>query len=263
MNPSFAAVLTTEVLKLRRSMVTWLTLLAFALEPLGTGLFMWIVQEPGRAAELGLMGAKADLLGLEATWPAYLAMITQMIGIVGGLILAVITAYVYGREYTEGTARYMLALPVPRRWFVLAKLAVVGAWWLALVGAILVEAALVAVALGLPGFSPGVLYGGVGDALLAAGLGLALAPVVAWIATLGRGYLPPLGFAMLALVLGNVLGATGWGKWFPWSIVPLFAGVAGPRAESLAGGSVVIVAVTGLVGLGATVLQMARSDSPQ
>jgi ABC-type transport system involved in multi-copper enzyme maturation permease subunit len=263
MSPSFTAVLAAEFLKLRRSKVTWLTLLAFALGPLGTGLFMWIVREPGRAADLGLIGAKADFLGLEATWPAYLAMVTQMIGIVGGLILAVITAYVFGREYAEGTARYMLALPIPRRWFVLSKLAVVGVWWFGLVGAILVEAALVAVALGLPAYSPGVLSVGVGDALLAAILGLALAPVVAWIATLGRGYLPPLGFAMLMLVVGNVLGATEWGQWFPWSIVPLFAGVAGPPAESLAGGSVVVVGMTGLVGLGATVMQMAWSDSPQ
>lgn len=256
-------VLATELMKLRRTRVTWLTLLAFALGPLGTGLFMWIVREPGRAAELGLIGAKADLLGLEASWPGYLAMITQMIGIVGSLLLAVIAAYVYGREYAEGTARYMLALPVPRRSFVLAKFAVVAMWWLILVVAMLVEAAGIAVALGLPGFSAKVLVAGVGDVLLAAALALALAPVVAWIATLGRGYLPPLGFAMLTLVLGNVLGATGWGKWFPWSIVPLFAGVAGPPAENLARGSLAIVAVTGLAGLAATMAQVVWGETAQ
>lgn len=260
---SFAAVVTTEFLKLRRSRVTALSLLAFALGPPGAGLFMWILREPERAAELGLMGAKADLMGLDASWAGYLGMLTQMVGIVGGLILAIIAAYVFGREYVEGTAKNMLALPVPRWWFVAAKLLVVAVWWIVLVAAVLVEGIAVAAALRLPGFSGAVLAGGAGDVLLAAVVSFLLAPVIAWIATLGRGYLPPLGFAMLALVLGNVLGATGWGKWFPWSIVPLFAGVAGPRMEVLAPGSLAVVGVTFLAGVAATVAQVRWGDNTQ
>lgn len=257
----FLAVLETEVAKLRRSRVPPLTLLAFALGPLGGGLFMWIVLEPGRAAELGLMGTKADLVGLEATWAGYMTMLTQMVGIVGGLLLAVIAAYVYGREYAEGTAKNMLALPLPRWWFVVAKLVVVAGWWLALVAVIVAEGVVVAAALGLEGFSVDVLTAGIGDVLLAAFVVFLLTPVVAWLATLGRGYLPPLGFAMLALVMGNVLGATGWGKWFPWSIAPLFAGVAGPRVEALAPGSLFVVAATFVVGLAATIAQVRSADS--
>jgi ABC-2 type transport system permease protein len=67
---TFAQVLATEFLKLRRSKVTWLSLAALSLGPLGIALFMWIVREPGRAAQLGLLGTKADLSGLEATWPS-------------------------------------------------------------------------------------------------------------------------------------------------------------------------------------------------
>jgi len=251
----------TELLKLRRSRVPPLTLLAFALGPVGAGLFMWIVLEPGRAAEMGLMGAKANLVGFEASWSGYLTTITQMVGIVGGLLLAVITAYVYGREYAEGTAKNMLALPLPRWWLVVAKLAVVALWWLALVVVIVLEAAGVAVALGLPGYSGTTLAAGVGDVLMAAAAVFLLTPMVAWLACLGRGYLPPLGFAMLALVLGNVLGATGWGKWFPWSIAPLFAGVAGPRVEVLAPGSVVVLLVTFAAGLAATIAQVRWADT--
>lgn len=251
----------TELLKLRRSRVPPLTLLAFALGPLGAGLFMWIVLEPGRAAEMGLMGAKADLVGLEASWSGYLTTITQMVGIVGGLLLAVIAAYVYGREYAEGTAKNMLALPLPRWWLVVAKLVVVALWWLGLVVVILLEAAAVAAVLDLPGYSGTTLAAGAGDVLLAATAVFLLTPVVAWLASLGRGYLPPLGFAMLALVLGNVLGATGWGKWFPWSIAPLFAGVAGPRVEVLAPGSVVVLLVTFAAGLGATIAQVRWADT--
>lgn len=90
-------------------------------------------------------------MGLEANWSGYLTTITQMVGIVGGLLLAVITAYVYGREYAEGTAKNMLALPVPRWWLVVAKLVLVALWWLVLVVVILLEAAGVAGANGSRG----------------------------------------------------------------------------------------------------------------
>lgn len=256
----FMVVLATEVMKLRRGKVPLLTLLALALGPLGTGLFMWIALQPGRAADLGLLGTKAELGGIEASWAGYFDMVTQMVGIVGGLLLAVITAWVFAREYVEGTARNMLALPLPRWWFVAAKLVVVAGWWLGLVAVVLVEAVLVGAVLGLPGFSARVLIAGFGDVLLAALVGLLLAPVVAWIAILGRGYLPPLGFAMLMLVIGNVLGATGWGRWFPWSIVPLYAGVAGPRMETLAAGSFLVVGLTCAAGVTAAIAQLRWAD---
>ncbi len=253
-------VFVTELLKLRRSKVPGLSLLAFALGPLGGGLFMWIVGHPGSAEQLGLLGTKANLLGLDASWAGYFTMLTQMVGLVGQLVLAVIATYVFGREYVDGTARNMLALPVGRGWFVVAKLVVVAGWWAALVAVILAEGCVVAWALHLPGLTGAVVGRGVRDVFLAAYFSFLLVPVVAWIATLGRGYLPPLAFTMLMLVLGNVLGATGWGKWFPWSIVPLFAGVAGPRTDVLASGSVLVVALTCGLGVTLTVAQVRWGD---
>ena len=46
-------------------------------------------------------------------WPAFLPFIVEM-GAIGGLIMiSVIVAFVFGREYTEGMAKNMLALPIP------------------------------------------------------------------------------------------------------------------------------------------------------
>ena len=197
---------------------------------------MWIVREPGRAAQLGLLGTKANLAGLEATWPAYFSMLTLVVGMGGMLLLAFIVAYVFGREYAEGTAKNLLALPVGRHWFALAKLVVVAVWWVLLVVAVLVEAFAIGLALGLPGFSAALAVGTVRDALLAAAVAYLLAPVVAWIATLGRGYMPPLGFALAMLALGQVFSKTGWATWFPWSIVPLYIGTVGQRVGNTRAG---------------------------
>lgn len=259
----FGQVLTTEFSKLRHSRVTWLSLIVFSFGPLAIALFMWIVREPGRAAQLGLLGTKADLSGLEATWPAYFSMLTLVVGMVGTLMLSFIIAYVFGREYADGTAKNLLALPVGRQWFVLAKFVVAAAWWLALVVAVLAEALMAGLVLGLPDFSAGRVLGGAGDALMAAGIAFLIAPVVAWITTLGRGYLPPLGFSFAMLALGNVFAKTGWALWFPWSIVPLFIGMVGKPVQTLPTGSLVVVGLTFLAGIMATILQMRYADNTQ
>jgi len=260
---TFAQVLATEFLKLRHSKVTWLSLAALSMGPLAIALMMWIVREPGRAAQLGLLGTKANLSGLTATWPAFFSMLTLMVGIGGMLLLAFIVAYIFGREYTEGTAKNLLALPVGRHWFALAKLVVAAVWWAILVVSGLAEALALGAALGLPDFSATLAVTAVHDALLAAAIAYLLVPVVAWIAMLGRGYLPPLGFALAMLALGNVFSHTGWAAWFPWSIVPLFIGSIGEPSTTIATSSLVIVALTFLAGIAASIAQLRWADNAQ
>jgi ABC-type transport system involved in multi-copper enzyme maturation permease subunit len=259
----FSQVLAAEFLKLRRSRVTWFSLAALSLGPLAIALMMWIVREPGRAAQLGLLGTKANLSGLTATWPAYFSMLTLVVGMGGMLLLAFIVAYIFGREYTEGTAKNLLALPVSRHWFVLAKLAVAAVWWAVLVVAVLVEGFVLGAALALPDFSATAASGAVHDALLAGAIAYLLVPVVAWIAMLGRGYLPPLGFALAMLVLGDVFSHTGWAAWFPWSIVPQFIGAIGKPATTVAASSLIVVALTFLAGIAATIAQLRWADNAQ
>jgi ABC-2 type transport system permease protein len=259
----FAQVLTTEFLKLRRSKVVWLSFVALSLGPIGIALLMWIVRAPGRAASLGLLGTKADLSGLVATWPSYLTVFTQVVGIGGLLLLSFIMAYLFGREYADGTAKNLLALPVGRHWFVLAKFVVAAVWWALLVLAVLVEALVLGFVIALPGFSTGLALEAVGNALLAAGIAYLLAPIVAWIVTLSRGYLAPLGFALGMLAVGNLLSKTGWAAWFPWSIVPLIIGAVGSSAEAIAPGSIVVVALTFVLGVAATIAQVRYADNAQ
>lgn len=258
----FGAVLATEFIKLRRSKVTWGTLAGLSLGPLGLALFMWIVREPGRAAQLGLLGTKANLAGLEATWPAYSSYLTLLVGAGGMLLLSFIVAYVFGREYAEGTAKNMLALPAGRHWFVVAKLIVAAVWWAALVTAVVLEALLIGLALGLPGFSGAVVAAMLRNALLAAAISYLLVPVAAWITTAGRGYLPPLAFAIVMLGLGNLFSHTGWSVWFPWSVVFSLIGTVG-KPEVLPTGSYVVLAATFVAGIAAAIAQVRFADNAQ
>jgi ABC-2 type transport system permease protein len=58
------------------------------------------------------------------------------------------------------------------------------------------------------------------------------------------GYLAPVGFAILMVFLAQILAVMRWGAWFPWSVAPLFAGIAGPRGAEVGIHSCMIVGAT-------------------
>jgi ABC-2 type transport system permease protein len=249
--------------KLRRSNALWLTMLAASLGPCGIALFMWILFQPERAKQLGLVGTKADLSGLVATWPSFASTLTVVVGMGGMLLLPFIVAYLFGREYADGTAKNMLGLPVPRYRFVVAKLVVAAIWWLLVVVLILVEAFALAAILGLPGFSSAVACKMVTDALVAAAISYLLVPVVAWITIAGRNYMLPLGFAFAMLAMGNVLSRTGWAEWFPWSIVPSLIGSVGAPVGALPFGSYIVAVLTFVIGVAGAIAQFTYEDNTQ
>jgi len=255
-------VLITEFAKLRRSAVPWVTLAVMLLAPWGIALFMWIVLDPRRAASLGLLGTKANLAGLEATWPAYAGYLSMIVGAAGMLLLAFIVAYLFGREYVDQTAKNLLALPIRREWFALAKLTVAAAWWLAIALAAFAEGLLIGALLGLPDFSPAVVTDALGNALLLAGVSYLLCPVVAWLTVATRNLLASIGFALGMLLLGDLLGHTGWGVWFPWSIIPSLSGMSGTAAVSIQPVSIVMLVAVFLAGIAATAAQLRLADNP-
>jgi ABC-2 type transport system permease protein len=259
----FTAVVAGELVKLRRTAAPWVTLGSLMTGPLFLALFMWIIKDPERAAQFGLLGTKATVSGIEATWASYASFLTLIVGLGGTLLLAFIAAYVFGREYGEGTAKIMLTLPVPRSLFVIAKLLVTAVWWLLIVLVVYLEAIAVGVWLGLPGIT-GIAAGALfGNLLLVAGISYLLAPVVALVTVWSRGYLAPVGFALGMLLFGNVVGHTGWAPWFPWSIVPILVGSVSTPVDALPVGSLVVVSATFAAGIAATVWRLQTADNTQ
>jgi hypothetical protein len=261
---SFARVLFVELLKLRRSRITWITLLAYGVGPLIGALFMIILKDPALGQRMGLIAAKARWSAGSADWPTFLSMMLQMTGIAGMILIGVIAAYVFGREYAEGTAKNMLALPIHREWFVLGKVAVIVIWFAALSVAFCAETFLVGLLVGLPGYSPGLVLHSAAVDLESAALLILLCPVAAWTALAGKGYFAPLGVTIFTLILGMVFGSTGWAPWVPWSIVPLFTGVAGPEARQAIGpGSYAVLAAVFVVGVAGAMIHVRRTDNTQ
>ncbi|GAB1484865.1 ABC transporter permease [Treponema sp.] len=261
---SFTTILATEVLKLRRSGITWISFGVYAFMAGVAGLFMWILKNPGLADTLGLLGTKAKFAfgDQAATWPAFLAFILQMAGIGGLIMSAVVVTYVFGREYAEGTAKNLLALPPSRSHFVLAKLIISALWFLSLSVFLLISSLIAGASIGL-GDLPGELLMSTSlRILLITVLCMGCAPLVSWIAVSSHGYFGPLGYAIFTIMLALIFANTGWGPWIPWSIVGLYSGAAGPDT-GLSLANYMLVALAFFVGLGLTMHHEIYADNCQ
>jgi ABC-2 type transport system permease protein len=248
----FLAALWAETLKARRSKVPLLSSIGFTLAPLMDGLFMFIMKDPERAREMGLLSVKAQLAMSTADWPTFFSVLTQAIAVGGAIVFSIVTAWVFGREFSDRTAKDLMALPTSREKIVAAKLMTISAWvfitilWIYLVG--LIVGSLV----DIPGWTNELAWGSFRDALLTATMTLLLMTPVAYIASMGRGYLPPLAWAVLTIFFSQIIAATGWGDWFPWSVPALYSGVLGPRSEQLGIHSYVLVMLASVAGFAAT-----------
>jgi ABC-2 type transport system permease protein len=243
------AALWAETLKARRSKVPLLASIGFTLAPLMDGLFMFIMKDPQRARDMGLLSVKAQLAMSTADWITFFSVLTQAIAIGGVIVFSIVTAWIFGREFSDHTAKDLMALPTSREKIVTAKMIVTAVWVLITSVWVYVAGLVIGYLIDIPGWTNALAWQSFSDVLVTAAMTLLLMAPVAFIASMGRGYLPPLSFAVLTIFFSQIIAATGWGDWFPWSVPALFSGVVGPRAEQLGLHSYVLVILAGTVGL--------------
>ena len=260
---NFAESLGTEILKARRSGLPFWTAAGFSLAPIMGGVFMIILKDPEFARRVGLLRTKAELLSGTADWPTYFGLLSQATAVGGILVFALITSWVFGREFADGTAKDFLALPTRRYSIIAAKFVVVGVWCGLISALIYFLGLVVGMIIVLPQWSQQLAVQGTINLGVTAVLTTLLVTPVAFVASAGRGYLPPMGFAILVLVLAQVLGAAGWGPLFPWSVPALYAGLGENHGAGLDVASSIIVVLTSLTGLIGTLLWWQYADHIQ
>jgi ABC-2 type transport system permease protein len=249
-----------EALKLRRSKVPLLAAMGLSAAPFVGGLFMIILKDPEAARSMGLISTKAQIAAGTADWSAFFGLLAQAIAIGGAIVFAILTAWVFGREFSDRTAKELLALPTSRAAIVTAKFILIGAWTIVISLFIFGLGLIVGRLVVIPGWSQELLRSAFVDFMGSAILTMALLPFVALLASVGRGYLPAFGWAVLTIVLAQIAAATGWGDWFPWSVPALFSGVAGPRTGLMGNHSYVIVILASIIGLAATLYWWRSAD---
>jgi ABC-2 type transport system permease protein len=241
---------------IRSRMPLW-TALGSLFMPLGIAFLIFVSKNPAISQKLGLISAKANLMAYAATdWPTYLGLFGQLIAAGGFILFVLVICWVFGREFADGTVKDMLAVPVQRFSIVLAKFIVVAAWSAALTLVILIAGLVMGTIIGLPGGSLSVIRQGAELVLITACLAVVVVMPFAFFASAGRGYLLPIGMAVLTLMLTNVVAIAGWGEYFPWALPGLYA----QGKSTLSPISYGLVLLTGLAGIIGTYLWWKLAD---
>jgi ABC-2 type transport system permease protein len=241
---------------IRSRMPVW-TALGSLFMPFGIAFLIFVAKNPDISKKLGLIGAKANLVTYAATdWSAYLGLSGMIIAAGGFFLFVLVISWIFGREFADGTLKDMLAVPVPRSNILLAKFIVMAIWSIALSLVIFIASLVVGALIKLPGGSQGVIFQDGALVLITAGLVITVVTPFAFFASVGRGYLLPMGVAVLTLMMANFAAILGWGEYFPWAMPGLF--VQGKGA--LPSVSYWIVFLTGLVGMLATYLWWMAAD---
>ena len=235
---------------IRSRMPVW-TALGSLFMPLGMAFLIFLARNPELSRKLGVVSAKANLIAYSATdWPTYLGLFGQIVGVGGFFFFVMAISWIFGREFADGTLKDMLAVPVQRSSILLAKFIVMVIWSVAMTLVIAIIGLGMGAIIQLPGGSLSVILHGSTVAAIAACLWIAVVLPFALFASAGRGYLLPLGMAVLALITANLVVVVGWGEYFPWAVPMLYAqgkSYTGPISYS-------IVFLTGLAGMIATYL---------
>jgi ABC-2 type transport system permease protein len=217
--------------------------------PLGIAFLIFVSRNPEISQKLGLISAKANLVAYAATdWPTYLVLFAQIIAAGGFFLLVLAISWVFGREFADGTLKDMLAVPVGRSSILLAKFIVVAIWSAGLSLVMFITGLVTGALIQLPGGSMGVIFQYSPLVAITACLVIGVVLPFALFASVGRGYLLPLGMAVLALMMANLVLVIGWGEYFPWAVPMIYA----QGKTALAPASYWIVLFTGLAGMVAT-----------
>jgi len=244
-----------EALKARRSRISLFTGLGFALLPLACTFFMIVLKNPELARRVGLISNKARIMAGTADWPSYLGLLAQATAGGGFLLFGLIGSWVFGREYSDRTIKDLLALPTPRHAIVVSKFLIIAAWAAALTVMVCLVGLCLGALVGLANASVQIIGPGCATILLTACMAISLVAPIAFFASAGHGYLPPMGFVFLVLLLAQVVAAAGWGEYFPWSIPILFA--QGTKLEPV---SYLILFMTSLIGFAGTLVWWELAD---
>ena len=239
-----------ESLKIRKSKIFWLSIVFFLFVAFMMGLLMFVQKYPEISGKFGMVGTKASMLRLgDPNWQNYLALLTQGIAGIGLVGYGFVTCWVFGREYSDHTVKDILALPVSRSYIVLSKLIVVVIWSVLLTCLFFAFGLIVGQLVRISGWSGEIVTRFAYKFAVVSFLSILLCTPVAFFASYSRGYLLPIGFVILTLIVANFTGLVGLGPYFPWAIPGIFSAPPGTEDIHLSIVSYIIIFLTSILGL--------------
>ena len=214
------------------------------------GLLILVAHHPEIAGRSATIGAKASMVG-NADWPSFWNLLIQVILSLGTMGFGFVASWVFGREYSDRVIKDLLALPVSRLTIVMSKFIVIIVWCTLLTLTLWFVGLCAGLAVRVPDWSTQNTIDSFRIFAISSFLTILLCTPVAFIASLGRGFLLSIGFVIFTLIMTNLVcvGIPGFAPYFPWAFPALFSGITGQAIPHPNVWSYIIYIVTVLSGI--------------
>ncbi|MDQ0242919.1 bacitracin transport system permease protein [Bacillus fengqiuensis] len=188
----------TELLKLKRSSMFFISLLGAIVSPVMVVMATYIHQPSTPFTEL------------------FHDTNLYTVGIIGVPLYAVVAAYLFNREYVEDTLKNLLTIPVSRLSFITSKLLLLLIWIMLLTFIAWVLTLLLGVLLHFEGLNAPLVLKSFTQFLIGGGFLFILSSPVILITLILKNYVPPIIFAIVVTLLNVMSGNSEDRGLFPW-----------------------------------------------
>lgn len=227
---AFRAAIAVEMLKLRRAVVVHLaSVLLVAGVPLASIGAVALARSPHAA---GPSAAKLADYATGDLGTAHLAACAQVLSVATLMAGGFALAWAFGRELERGTAGALFGLPVARSTVALAKCVVAAAWLGACVACAVLLSVTASIVVTAAAGSSFAAWPAAGTAVAAGLLSAGLSLPFAWLATVTRSQLGTVGGLVGLVAVTQVVVLLGGGRWFPYAVPSLWAGMGGAEAAA-------------------------------
>lgn len=237
-----------ELQKIRHSRIIWVTFVAFSIGPVMGGLIMIILDNPDTLKDSGMLSNKAQMMNFSVDFNSYLSILSQVVGVGGVLIFGFVASWIFGREYSDGTAKDLLSLPTSRSKILNAKFVVYFLWCSTLAISNFFLGLIIGNLIGLTGLGTEIIIRNLQTYILTTTMVIFIGTPISFFALWGKGFMAPTGFVALSLVFSQIIGAVGFGHYFPWSLPGLYSGAGGIYKDAIGAWSFAILITTALFG---------------
>jgi ABC-2 type transport system permease protein len=245
-----AAALYVEMHKALKSKMLLGTIIFFSFIAFMLGFLMLVAKHPEIAGNSAMLSTKASFIS-NPNWTVFFGLMLQMALTLGLIGPAIVTIWVFGREYSDRVIKDLLALPVSRINIVSAKFVISFIWSILLMSLLFICGLLAGLAVHLDGWSGELILKNLRIYSLSSLLTILLFPIISLITCISRGYLLPVGVTILLLIATQFmfLGVPSITPYIPWAIPGLTSGVAGPFSPKPEFISYMILGLTTLLGI--------------
>ncbi|MGC8765014.1 MAG: ABC transporter permease [Brevinematia bacterium] len=224
------------------------------------GLLFFIVKNPEFAQASAIIRAKATIVG-NADWQTFTDVVCLLLSILGIIGFGFLTSWIFGREYVDKTLKDLLSLPVSRHNIVIAKFSVIFFWCFLVAIVIFLFSMLTGFWVGLEKWSAAIIINGLKRYIVVMLMNIVLTTIVAFLASYRRGYILPLAFLFLVLLISNfAINISENARYIPWAVPLLYAGATLKEGMGINTASIIVLLVTGIIGFVGTISFLRYAD---